>query len=65
MSAQEVWEGLVRVDGNISDRDHVPYHLDDPDEIIEFLDDETGTMAMGRDSVNRENERELMGTYLH
>ncbi|HNW30290.1 MAG TPA: hypothetical protein PKN50_17575 [Spirochaetota bacterium] len=65
MSAQETWEGMVRVDANVSDRELVPYHLEDPEEMIEFLDDESETMAMGRDSVRRENESELMGTYLH
>lgn len=65
MSAQETWEAMVRVDANVNDRELVPYHLEDPEEMIEFLDDETETMAMGRDSVKRENEADLMGTYLH
>ena len=65
MSAQEMWESMVREDSNVMDKEFVPYHLEDPEEMIEFLDEETETMAMGKDSVKRENELELMGTYLH
>lgn len=65
MSAQEIWEGMVRVDSNNSEKEFVPYHLEEPEEMIEFLDDETETMALGRDTVNRENDMEVMGTYLH
>ncbi len=65
MSAQEIWEGMVRVDSNMPGQERMPYHLEDPEEMIEFLDDETVTKALGRDSVNRENDMEVMGTYLH
>ncbi|MBP7738478.1 MAG: hypothetical protein KA369_21065 [Spirochaetes bacterium] len=65
MSAQEIWEGMVRVGSNMTEKQPMPYHLDDPDEMVEFLDEDSKAMAMGRDAVSRENDADMMGTYLH
>ncbi len=65
MSAHEIWEGMVRVVPDSMETRPMPYHLDDPDEMVEFLDEESEAMAMGRDTVTRENDIDMLGTYLH
>lgn len=64
MSAQDVWEGMVLVDAGMIGVESMPYRLDDPMELIEFLDEESETRALGRNAVIWENE-EVLGTYLH
>ncbi len=63
MDAHETWEGMVLVGGTAAG--DIPYRLDDPEEMISFLDEESDERSMGRDAVQRADPEEGFGTYIH
>jgi hypothetical protein len=63
MNAYETWEGMVLVDGTATEE--TPYQLSDPEEMINFLDEESNDRSMGRDAVQRSETEEAPGTYIH
>ncbi len=63
MDAHETWESMVLVGAMATGE--IPYNLDDPEEMISFLDEESEERSMGRDTVQRADPDEGMGTYIH
>lgn len=63
MDAHETWEGMVLVGS--ATRGKIPYQLDDPEEMISFLDEDSGERSMGKNAVDRADPGEGMGTYIH
>lgn len=63
MDAHETWESMVLIGGTSTGE--IPYHLDDPEEMIAFLDEESEERPMGRDAVQRADPEEGLGTYIH